>query len=305
MLRNSHIKIVVLLLAVLFLVPNPIRSQELNCRIQVNSTQIPGTNKSVFEALQKSLFEFLNNRSWTKNVYTTEERIECNMMLNLTKQISADEFEGTLQVNSSRPVFSTGYSSPLFIINDKKVKFRYAEGEALDFNETTHNELTSLMAFYVYVVLAYDYDTFSPMGGTEYFQTAEKIVSTAQSSTSTGWKAFEDRKNRYWLIENNLNQIYAPIRNYSYTYHRKGLDEMSKNVADARAKVVEGLQDLLKVHRSKPNSFVMQLFFDSKSDEMIKLFSESPSSEGMRAYNLLKEIDAANAAKYQKIVKKN
>ncbi|HAM98436.1 MAG TPA: DUF4835 domain-containing protein [Marinilabiliales bacterium] len=280
-------------------------AQELNCRIQVNSTQIQGSNKTVFETMQKSLFEFLNNRNWTNHVYSTEERIECNFMLNITKQNSVDEFEGTLQVNSSRPVFNSGYSTPLFIYLDKKVKFRYAEGEAPDFSENTHNELTSLLAYYVYVVLAYDYDSFSLMGGTEYFQMAEKIVSTAQSSTSSGWKAFEDRKNRYWLIENNLNQIYAPVRVYYYNYHRLGLDVMHKNLADGRTKIAEGLNDLLKVHRAKQNSFIMQIFFEAKSEELIKILPESPPAEGTKAYNLLKEMDAANSAKYQKIIKKS
>lgn len=279
-------------------------SQELNCRVQVNSSQIQGSNKSVFETMQKDLFEFLNNQIWTKHVYSTEERIECNFMLNLSKQISTDEFEGTLQINSSRPVYNSGYSTPLFVYVDKKVKFRYTEGQALDFNENTHNELTSLFAFYVYVVLAYDYDTFSLLGGTEYFQMAEKIVSTAQSSTSSGWKAFEDKKNRYWLIENNLNQVYTPIRTYYYNYHRLGLDVMNKNLADGRTKIAEGLNDLLKVHRSKQNSIAMQMLFEAKSEELIKILSESPPAEATRAYNLLKEIDAANAAKYQKIVKK-
>ncbi len=299
-------KLLIVFISILVIVLNHRNgyTQELNCRIQVNSSQIQGTNKTVFETLQKSLFEFLNNRNWTKHVYSTEERIECNFMLNITKQNSVDEFEGTLQVNSSRPVLNSGYSTPLFIYLDKKVKFRYAEGEALDFSENTHHELSSLFAYYVYVVLGYDYDSFSLMGGTEYFQMAEKIVTTAQSSTSGGWKAFEDRKNRYWLIENTLNQVYAPVRLYYYNYHRLGLDVMHKNLADGRTKIAEGLNDLLKVHRAKQNSFIMQILFEAKSEELIKILSESPVAEGTKAYNLLKEMDASNAAKYQKIIKK-
>jgi hypothetical protein len=293
-----------ILLFALTIQPQKLSAQELNARIQVNSSQIQSTDKSVYETLQKALFEFLNNRIWTNNVFNIEERIEVNFMLNITKQNSADEFEGTLQINSSRPAFNSGYSSPIFVYLDNNVKFQYQEGESLEFNESTHNELTSLFAYYVYLVIGYDYDTFSSLGGTEYFQIAEKIVSNAQSSTSSGWKSFENRKNRYWLVENLLNQVYSAVREYYYSYHRKGIDEMQNNVSDGRTIIAEGLNDLLKVHRSKPSSFVMQILFDAKRDELINILSESPSSEAMRAYNLLKELDPANAAKYQKIVKK-
>ncbi len=294
----------ILAVSLFLIVSNFLPAQELNCQISVISSQIQGSNKSVFETLQKDLYEFLNTRNWTNNVFSTEERIECNFLLTLSKQISVDEFEGSLQVTSSRPVYNSGYSSPILNLKDDNVRFKFAEGETLEFNDATHNDLTSLFAYYVYIILGFDYDTFSPMGGTQYFEEAEKIVSTAQSSAYKGWKSFESRKNRYWLTENLLNKVYAPIRQYEYTYHRKGLDIMSTKVAEGRTAIATGINDLLQVQRQKSNSFLMQIFFDAKRDEIIKILKESPSSEAMRAINVLKEVDPANASKYQDIIKK-
>lgn len=302
---NTSISKILFILSVVLITYTNLDAQEINCRIQINSSQISGTNKSVFETLQKELFEFLNSETWTNHIYSPEEKIECNFLLNLSKQHSTDDFEGSLQITSNRPVFNSGYSSPVLNIKDEKVRFRYSEGETLEFNETGHNELTSLFAYYVYIVIGFDYDSFSPLGGTEYFIKAEKIVSNAQSSKYAGWKAFENRRNRYWLTENLLNNTYAPIRNYSYSYHRKGLDKMSKNASNGRTTIATDINDLKKVHSQKANSYLMQVFFDAKASEIIKILKEAPSSESMRAYNTLKEINAANATKYQDIIKKD
>lgn len=300
-----NVKQILLSLLIISLSASFSQGQELDCRIQVNSRQIEGTNKTVFEALQKALFEFMNNRTWTSHVYAVEERVECSFLLNLTHQISADEFKGSLQITSNRPVFNSGYSSPMLNVLDENIQFRYAEGQPLEFNESTHNELTSLFAFYAYIILGVDYDSFSPLGGTPYFETAEKIVSNAQSSAYVGWKAFEDKRNRYWMAENYMNNTYEPLRNYSYTYHRKGLDLMSTKAAEGRSNMANGLTELLKVHRQKPNSYIMNLFFEVKADEIVNALSESPTSEAMRAYNLLKEVDPSNSDTYEKIIKKN
>lgn len=303
---TTRIKNIVLtLIATLIISSINLNAQELNCRIQINSSQISGSNKTVFETLQKELFEFINNKNWTSHVYTAEERIECSFLLNISKQHSTDDFEGSLQITSSRPVYSSGYSSPILNIKDNKVRFRYAEGETLEFSESSHNELTSLFVYYVYIVLGFDYDSFSPLGGTEYFEKAEKIVSNAQSSKYTGWKAFESRKNRYWFVENLLNTTYEPIRTYSYTYHRKGLDKMSKDLSGGRSSIASGVNELMKVHRQKANSYLMQIFFDAKTSEIIKILKEAPTNESMRAHNILKEINPVNATKYQDIIKKN
>ncbi|PKP18030.1 MAG: DUF4835 domain-containing protein [Bacteroidetes bacterium HGW-Bacteroidetes-21] len=280
-------------------------AQELNCRISVVSPQVQGTNKKVFESMQKDLYEFMNNRKWTDNVFSVDERIECNILINISEQISSDEFKGTLQIQCNRPVFGTNYNTVLLNYKDNDIHFRYIEFQSMDFNENSHiANLTSIMAFYAYIVLGLDYDTFSPQGGSVYFQKAEKIVSNAQSATETGWKAYESQKNRYWLIENILSSKYAPVRDFFYSYHRQGFDIMSEKQAEGRAMISESLKGLQKVYREKPSPFMnyLQLVFDAKSDEFVNVFSESFPDEKAAVVNLLKEIDAANAGKYQKIM---
>jgi len=294
--------IILFVLCILFL-NKAIIAQELNCRIQVNSSQIQSTDKSVYDELQKALFEFINNRIWTSHVYAMDERIDCAFLLTITKQISTDEFQATLQVTSTRPVYNSAYDSPMINLIDKNVQFQYAEGQALEFSENAHNDLTSLFAFYIYYILGVDYDSFSNLGGTPYFEKAEKIVSNAQSSQYKGWKSIESNKNRYWLAENYLNPIYSPIREYSYTYHRLSLDIMHNKAADARTNIATNMSPLLKVQREKPSSYIMQLFFDAKNDEIVKILSESASSEKIRAYNILKEVDPGHLNKYEELKK--
>lgn len=284
---------------------NQLVAQELEIRIQVNHTQLQGANTSKFEELQKSLTEFAANQIWTNNVFKPEERIKCNILFNITKEVYTDEFQATMQIISNRPVYGTGYDSPMLNILDRNIQFKYSEGETLIFDENTHSELTSLVAYYIYIILGFDYDSFSKLGGTPYFEKAQKIVTTAQSSNYTGWKAFEDKKNRYWLSENLMNSVYSPIREYSYKYHRLGLDLMSTRLVDGTNSIAEGMSDLLKVHRQKSASYLMQVFMDAKADEIVNIFSGSTDqAQQNKVYNILKEIDPANINKYDKIKKK-
>ncbi|MBR5642907.1 MAG: DUF4835 family protein [Salinivirgaceae bacterium] len=281
-------------------------AQELEIRIQVNHSQLQGGDNSKYENMQKALNEFVTNQIWTNNVFKTEERIKCNMLLTITKEVYSDEFQGTLQVVSSRPVYGTGYDSPMLNILDKNIQFKYADGETLIFNENSHDELTSLIAYYVYIIIGFDYDSFGKMGGTPYFEKAQKIVNNAQGSNYAGWKSFEtNKRNRYWLAENLMNSIYAPIREYIYKYHRLGLDLMGTRLADGCASIAEGMNDLLKVHRQKSDSYLMSIFFDAKADEIVNIFSNSSDqAQQNKVYNFLKEIDASNLSKYDKIKKK-
>ena len=289
----------------MLLAVNQLVAQELEIRIQVNHTQLQGANTSKFEELQKSLTEFAANQIWTNNVFKPEERIKCNILFNITKEVYTDEFQATMQIISSRPVYGTGYDSPMLNILDRNIQFKYSEGETLIFDENTHGELTSLVAYYIYIILGFDYDSFSKLGGTPYFEKAQKIVTTAQSSNYTGWKAFEDKKNRYWLSENLMNSVYSPIREYSYKYHRLGLDLMSTRLVDGTNSIAEGMSDLLKVHRQKSASYLMQVFMDAKADEIVNIFSGSTDqAQQNKVYNILKEIDPANINKYDKIKKK-
>ncbi len=283
-----------------------VSGQELKCNIQVVSQQVQGTNKQVFQTLQTSIYEFMNNTTWTNHVYNLDERIECNLMFNITEQLSADEFKGTLQIQSRRPVFNTNYNTVMFNYMDKDIHFRYVEFEPLEFDETKHlSNLTSLLAYYAYIILGLDYDSFSYMGGSEYFQKAENIVSNAQNAREIGWKSFEstEYKNRYWLINNIVDDKYSPIRNFLYQYHRHGLDVMDEKVVEARTAIAGSLEDLQKVYRDKPDPFMhlLRVVLDAKADEFVNVFTESFTEEKNRVLTILNEIDPANQPKYQKI----
>jgi hypothetical protein len=283
----------------------PAISQELNCNIQIVSQQIQGTNKQVFRTMQTAVYEFMNTRKWTDHVYSYDERIECNILINLTDQLSADEFKGTIQVQARRPVYNSSYNTVLLNFKDDDVQFKYVEYQTLEFNETTTpTNLTGLLAYYAYIILGLDYDTFSMEGGAPYFEKAEAIVNKMQNSHVAGWKAYESKKNRYWLIENILSSAYSPVRECLYRYHRLGLDRMSDRLTESRSEIAESVRLLQKAHRAKPGSFILKIFFDAKSDELVNIFSESFTDEKKRVYNILSEVDPANISKYNKIIGK-
>ena len=295
-----------LLIIAIFLMPTILLAQELKCNIQINSQKIPGTNRTVYQTLQTAIYEFMNNTAWTNHVYNIDERIECNILINLNDQIGSDEYKGTIQIQSRRPVFNTSYNTTTLNFLDNNLDFRYLEFTKLEFSENTfQSNLTSVLAYYAYIILGIDYDTYSYMGGTEYFQKAEKILNNAQNAVELGWKAYEgNRKNRYWMIENILNEKYRPIREVYYRYHRLGLDIMNEKVIEGRAEIAECMVSIQKVFRDKPDPylFYMQLFFDAKNDELVNLFSESFPTEKTRVVNILTEIDNANASKYKVIM---
>lgn len=285
-------------------------AQELKCNVQVISSKVQGTNKQVFETLQNAIYEFMNNRVWTDHVYGLEERIECNFMFNITEQKSADEFSGKLQIQSQRPVFNTNLHSTMLNIVDNDIQFRYIEFESLEFDLNSYtSNLTSLLAFYAYFIIGVDYDSFSFEGGTPYYENAEKIVLNAQNSGELGWKPVDDmsHKNRYWLIKDILDSDYEPIREFLYRYHRHGLDVMDSKVTEGRAEIASSLELLQKVYRDRPDPYMhlLRLVFDSKADEISKVFSESFPEEKNRVYALLTEIDQTNESKYKTILQDN
>jgi hypothetical protein len=285
-------------------------AQELRCSVQVVSPQVQGTNKKVYQTLQTALTDFMNNRVWTSNVFKPEERIECNILINITEQTAADEFKGTLQVQSRRPVYNSSYSTVMFNYMDNNFSFQYIEFQSLDFSETAFtSNLTSVMAYYAYMILGFDYDSFSENGGNEYFKKADNIVNNAQSATDKGWQAFDSKnnKNRYWLVKNVLDEKYAPVREFYYRYHRKGLDLLDSKPDAARADIAESLELLQQVYRQKPDPYLnyLQVIFDAKADEFVNIFSESFTGEKNRVLTILKEIDPPNGTKYEKIAKTN
>ena len=280
--------------------------QELQCSVSVVSPSVQGTNKQVFETMQTAIIEFMNGQKWTDHVYSPEERIQCSIMINIKEINSVDDFSGTIQVQARRPVYNSAYSSVLLNYLDQDFDFKYVEFEPLIYNPNSfESNLIGVLSYYAYVILAFDYDSFSKMGGTKYMEKAEGIVNQAQNSAQKGWRSYESRRNRYWLVENYLNEHHRPLRECMYQYHRSGLDKMSDKAEAGRKEVLGAIEKLQKVHRKKPGSFAMQVFFDAKSEELINVFSESFSMEKGRAIEILSEVDPSNANKYSSSLKGN
>ena len=277
-------------------------SQELRCNITVSAQKIQGANQNLFRTMQADLYEFMNNRKWTDHVYSYDERIKCNIFIRLDEQLSADEFRGSIQVQLKRPVFNSSYETTLLNIKDNDFHCRYVEFQPLEFNETSNRDnLTNIMAFYAYVILGFDYDSFSLEGGTPFFEKAQSIVNNSQNAVEKGWKAFESERNRYWLIENIMNRSYSDYRRCTYNYHRNGLDIMWEKQEQGRATVANSLRDIQKVFRRKPSTYILQMFFDSKSDEIVQVFSKSFPDERNRVLAILNEVDPSNGSKYKQI----
>ncbi len=283
-------------------------AQELQCNVQIVTSKLQGSNKQIFQTLQNAIYEFMNTRKWTDDKFGEEERIECNMLININNRISSDEFKGTIQIQSRRPVFNTSYNTTLFNYKDDNFHIKYVEYETLEFNESSHiSNLTSILAFYAYVIIGLDYDSFSYEGGTPYFNKAESIVNNAKNAQESGWQSYESDDNRYWLIENILNDEFSPIREFIYNYHRLGFDVMHDKVANGREVIAESIELLQEVYRKKPSMHMpfYEIVFDAKTNELVKVFKESFPQEQSRVVNILTEIDPANSEKYKKITEKN
>lgn len=281
-------------------------SQELNCTVQVNTGQIQLSDKRIFETLQKSIFEFMNNTRWTNDIYDLNERIECSFFINITERLSSDEFKATIQVQSRRIVYNTNYNSVMLNINDPDFTFKYLEYEPLLFQENTNlANLTSVLAFYAYMIIGMDYESFGQGSGEPYFQKALAVVNNCQGAAEPGWRSFESSKNRYWFVENMLNPRFQNLRNAYYKYHRLGMDNMTADVETGRQAIKECLDGIKKVRQDQPTGYLLQLFFLAKSDELVNIFSGAFPDTKAKMVTLLTECDPTNANKYQKITKSN
>jgi hypothetical protein len=295
-----------LLLILIICLPGLLKAQEFICQISVNSPQIEGTEKKVFQTLQTDLYEFVNNRKWTNYAFKTEERIECSMMITITDRPSSDQFKGKINVVLQRPVYKTSYNTNLLNIVDKDFDFKYVEFQPLDYNDDAYtSNLTSMVAYYLYMMLGVDADTFSKFGGSLYYEKARAVVNAAQNAPEKGWKAYESLKNRYWLVENMMNSSYSAFREGLYSYHRLGLDLMSENIDLGRSGVNDCLENMQKVNREKTGLYIIQSFIEAKRDELINIYSQAAPLDKTKAVNILKEIDPANASRYQEIMKQS
>ena len=294
--------LVSVIVAVCLLLANMVAAQELKCEVRINSNQVAGTDKTVFQNLQTALYEFINNTKWTNINFKTAEKIECSLAITI-KERDGNSFSGELNMALRRPCYKASYTTPMLNYVDPKFSFEYTDGQPLDFSLSTHmSDLTSSIAFYVYMFLGLDFDSFSLNGGSPYFEAAQQIVNNAQSSSQSGWKAFDGNKNRYWMAENMTNNSYAPLHQFLYEYHRLGLDVMSEKPDEGRAAILRSLESLQTLHKSYPTCFFLQLIVEAKRDEIISVFSQGTQQEKIKATNIMKELDPAQSSNYDIIL---
>lgn len=278
-------------------------AQELYCSIQISAQQDFGSDRTLYNTLQTSLYELMNNKKWTEEKFKVEERIECSFRITINSRTS-DVFEAQMFIQSSRPVYNSSYKSQVFSHLDRNIRFEYIQDQTMDWTEGSHlNNLTSILAFYAYIIIALDFETFELGSGTPYLDKAQAIVNNAQNDArSTGWKAFESDRNRYWLLENLTNSRYSRLKDALYTYHRLGLDNMYENQETGRQAVVDALMLFQRVYNERPNLFVLSVLLNAKADELVRMFSNASSMQKSRVVQILTNIDAANAAKYNRII---
>lgn len=285
----------------------PGMGQELNAIVRVNHQAVQTTETRIFQDMETSFAQFLNNRKWTDDTYKGEERINCNLVITIDQMPSPSSFSATVQVQSSRPVYGTGYESLMLNFADRDWQFQYTESQPIDFNENTFtSNIASLLAYYAYVIIGLDYDSFSEMGGTPYFEKAQMIVTNAQQSGSDpGWDQFGSnrRRNRYWLAENFINQQMQPVRKGMYTYHRKGLDMFIANETESRANILTTVKAIEEVRKIQPQSILLIAFMDAKHNELVSIFSKGDPQIRREAYNSLVAIDPTQTDKYSVIIK--
>ncbi|MEY3052888.1 MAG: hypothetical protein RLY31_2673 [Bacteroidota bacterium] len=278
-------------------------AQELLVNITINTPKLQTADPKVFETLKTSAQEFMNNQKWTNDVYEQEERIRVDIVMTISKELSANTFEAEVSLQSTRPVYKSTYETPLFKHQDKNVVFTYEQFQPLEFSQTTYlNNLTSVLGFYAYIVLGLDYDSFSPFGGEPFFQAAQDIVNRIPpnvASSVPGWRSVEGNRNRYWLIENLLSPRVRPFRQSFYDYHRQGLDVMYTDVALGRAVMTQALDKLNDVNKSYPNSMILQVFANSKSDEIIEIYKGAGTQEKSAVTQTMERIDPPRASTYR------
>ncbi|AUP77828.1 type IX secretion system protein PorD [Flavivirga eckloniae] len=276
-------------------------SQELNCDVVVNAQQTGNENFPIFKTLEKQLNEFVNNTKWTKKTFKSQERIDCSMIINVS-DYSGEAFQATLQVQSSRPIFGSSFSTPIYNFNDKDFNFRYLEFQNLIFNPNQfESNLVSMLAFHIYMVLALDADSFSRKGGEVYYKQAQTIANYSQQGSFKGWKLEDGLQSRFALIDNVLSATFKEYRDVLYAYHREGLDMMSENTKTGKQNVANSLQQFKAMNSRRPNSFLLRTFFDAKADEIEQIFSEGPNVNIASVKETLQKVAPMHNSKWQKI----
>lgn len=280
-------------------------SQELLCSVQIQSQQIQGVDPSVFDAMEKSIFEFMNNRKWTDYNFQIEERIEFTMIITLTSALQGgDEFGGTLNLVYQRPIYGSDYNSVVLNIVDGDIKFAYTPFQPMEYADNTYTDnLTSILAFYAYLVIGMDFDTFSLYGGTPFYEKANAVVQVASSQNMDGWQVFDGPQNRAQLIENILNTSNEALRTLVYEYHRDGLDVMTEKVEMGREVITNSLKNFKVVYDKRPNLYFLQVLLQAKRQEIINIYSEATPAEKVAMTNIMKVVDPAYGTKYDEVLK--
>ena len=283
-------------------------AQELNCQVSIVTDaklEVTSVETEIFEVLEQTIFEMMNNTKWTKDKFKVEERINCQIQVQIKEIPSPGNFSGSMQIQSTRPAFSSSYNSTVFNFQDDNVQFSFSRNALLVYapNQFRDN-LTSILAFYAYFIIGMDYDSFSSQGGTPYFVEAQQIVNNAQGSSASGWKSNEPgKRNRYYLVDNILHQLFEPLRECNYLYHRKGLDQLYNSEATARTEIYQALNKMVKVAATRPGSTNLLNFVQAKSNELRSLYATADQKEKTDIVNLLKKLDPANASKYEEILR--
>ncbi|MDH3711438.1 MAG: DUF4835 family protein [Cyclobacteriaceae bacterium] len=305
-LRNISSNISRLVLLVVSIASLSTQAQELNCNVVVNvGPQVETTERRVFTDMETAFFNFLNSRRWTNDVFTNDEKINCNLIITIESRPTVGNFTASVQIQSSRPVFNTNYESLVFNFADRDWQFEYVESQPLEFNDNNYtSNITSMLAFYAYVIIGLDYDSFEKLGGTPYFLKAQQTVNNTQQANRPGWSQFEGNfRNRFWLSENLNSQQLIAARESLYKYHRLALDKFSENPEEARTLILEVLRELQQAQRRKPNSILVISFFDAKNGELASMFSQGNIQVRREAYEIAKQLDPSNTTKYEAIIR--
>lgn len=281
-------------------------AQELRCQLTVNGQKINGVDPSIFQTMQTQLNDFMNSKVWTTDQFSPEERIECNMFINIEESPEQDVYKARVTIQSSRPVFNSSYNSPLFNFIDNDWTITYAQNQPLEFNVTQYNSnLTSLLGFYAYVIIGLDYESMSKNGGGKYFAMAEQIMNNVPTNGNDvkGWRPFDGLRSRYWLINNLQAAKYEAFKKAIYEYHFLGMDNFYEKPAIARQNIMNALNDIETVWKDNPNGILLAVFFQAKSDELVNVFSGADIGDKAKALVLLRRIDPSNSNKYDKLAK--
>ncbi len=283
----------------------PLTAQELNFSVKINTQRLQTVDPKVFETLEKTIFDFLNNTKFTDHFFDPKERINCNIQLTVQQEISPTRFKADIAIQASRPVYGSNYETNLFNHQDRDVTFDYEQFQPLIFSRNTYNDnLSAILSFYAYFILGLDYDTFSPLGGDPWFKIAQDILNNIPQGAAVafpGWRSIDGSRNRYWLIENMLSPRVRPFRQAMYDYHRHGLDVMYNDPAKGRAIILQALDDIAQVNQAYPNSMAVQMFNQTKGTEVTEIFKGGSLPEKDRAISAMTRIDPSNSAKYRAI----